>query len=131
MSSILVNSTEHKKHPGARPSNSSAKTNPRRRLRKYLKSLADLTQRKRPLKSDDLHQALGAAQKAAVRDARHVKVKVTLQGEGKDQTATLSYQIDRQKLREARRREGRYLLRTNLTDTTLSPAISAKFAHHR
>jgi transposase len=89
----------------------------RRRLRNYLKTLAALIQRKRPLKRDDLHQALGAAKKAAGRDARHIKVEVTLQGEGKDQTATLSYKIDRQKLREARRREGRYLLRTNLTDT--------------
>ena len=89
----------------------------RRRLRKYLKSLADLTQRKRPLKRDELLQALGAAKKAAGRDARHVKVQVTLHGEGKAQTATLTYQLDRQKLRVARRREGRYLLRANMTDT--------------
>ena len=89
----------------------------RRRLRKYLKSLADLTQRKRPLKRDELHQALGAAKKEAGRDARHVKVEVTLHGEGKAQTATLTYQLDRQKLRVARRREGRYLLRANMTDT--------------
>jgi len=89
----------------------------RRRLRKYLKSLADLTQRKRPLKRDELHQALGAAKKEAGRDARHVKVDVTLHGEGKAQTATLTYRLDRQKLRVARRREGRYLLRANMTDT--------------
>ena len=30
--------------------------------------------------------------------------------------ATFSYQLDREKLRQARRREGRYLLRTNLTE---------------
>jgi hypothetical protein len=32
-----------------------------RRLRKYLKTLRELSQRKRPLKRDALHQALGAA----------------------------------------------------------------------
>src|SRR5690242_21897822 len=31
-------------------------------------------------------------------------------------SAALSYRLDRTKLRRARRREGRYLLRTNLTD---------------
>lgn len=89
----------------------------RRRLRKYLKTLAEFTTRKRPLKRDELHQALGAAKKGAGRDARHVKVQVTLHGEGKTQTATLAYQLDRHTLRVARRREGRYLLRANITDT--------------
>ena len=89
----------------------------RRRLRRYLKTLAALTARKRLLKRDDLHQALGAAKKAAGRDARHVKVQVTHHGEGKTQTATLTYQLDRHPLRLARRREGRYLLRANITDT--------------
>jgi transposase len=88
----------------------------RRRLRKYLKALADLTQRKRPLKRDELHQALGAAKKQAGRDSRHVKVEVSLHGEGKAQTATLTYHLDRRKLRVARRREGRYLLRANMAD---------------
>ena len=32
------------------------------------------------------------------------------------QTAALTYSLDRDKLRIARRREGRYLLRTNLTN---------------
>jgi transposase len=89
----------------------------RRRLRKYLKALADLTTRKRLLKRDELHQALGAAKKAAGRDARHVKVQVTLHGEGKTQSATLTYHLDRSTLRVARRREGRYLLRANIADT--------------
>ncbi len=40
-----------------------------------------------------------------------------MHGEGKGQTATLSYRLDRATLRATRRREGRYLLRTNLTDT--------------
>lgn len=86
----------------------------RRRLRKYLKALSDLSQRKTPLKRDALHQALGAAKKEAGRDSRHVKITVTLHGKGRNQSATLSYSIDRERLRVARRREGRYLLRTNL-----------------
>ena len=89
----------------------------RRRLRKYLKTLSELTTRKRPLKRDKLHQALGAAKKAAGRDARHVTVQVALHGKGKNQSATLTYQLNRQTLRIARRREGRYLLRANITGT--------------
>lgn len=86
----------------------------RRRLRKYLKALSALRARKRPVPRDEFHQALGAAKKDAGRDARHVHVEVLLHGKGKKQTATLTYKIDRKKLRLARRREGRYLLRTNL-----------------
>jgi transposase len=89
----------------------------RRRLRAYLDRLAELKARKRALKRDSLHQAIGAAKKEAGRDARFVKVSVALHGEGKKQTATLSWKLDRSALRLAWRREGRYLLRTNLTDT--------------
>lgn len=89
----------------------------RRRLRKYLAALNAVTRRKRPLKRDAVHQAIGAAKKEAGRDARFVIVIVSHQGQGKSETATLSYQLDRPKLREARRREGRYLLRTNLKET--------------
>ena len=89
----------------------------RRRLRAYIDGLADIKARKRPLKRDALHQALGAARKNAGRDARFVKTDVQLHGEGAGQTATLTWQLDRQALRVAWRREGRYLLRTNLTET--------------
>jgi len=89
----------------------------RRRLRRYLDALEVLTQRKRPLRRDDLHQAIGAAKKDAGRDARFVHLTVTPRGTGKRQTATLTWRLDRSKLRQAWRREGRYLLRTNLTDT--------------
>ncbi len=88
-----------------------------RRLRKYIKALEDIKERKKPLKRDQLHQALGAAKKEAGRDARHLKVSVCLEGEGEAQTATLDYELNKNTLREARRREGRYLLRTNLKDT--------------
>jgi transposase len=89
----------------------------RRRLRKYLDALQTITGRKRPLQRDALHQAIGAAKKDAGRDARFVLVEVTHRGRGQRQTATLTWRLDRAKLREAWRREGRYLLRTNLTDT--------------
>ena len=89
----------------------------RRRLRKYLKALADLSARKTPLGRDEFHQALGAAKKDAGQDARHVRVEVLVhcKGKGKKQTVTFTYSLDRKKLRVARRREGRYLLRTNLS----------------
>ena len=88
-----------------------------RRLRKYIKALEDIKGRKKPLKRDQLHQALGAAKKEAGRDARHLTVSVCLEGEGEAQTATLSYELNKTTLRVARRREGRYLLRTNIKDT--------------
>ena len=88
-----------------------------RRLRAYLKRLKEHQDRKRPLKRDALQQALGAARKAAGRDARHVKVEVQLHGESEAQHATLSWKLNRKTLRQAWRREGRYLLRTNLTET--------------
>lgn len=89
----------------------------RRRLRSYLDRLTEIKARKRPLKRDALHQALGAARKDAGRDARFVQVNVQLHGAGKTQLATLSWKLDRKTLRTAWRREGRYLLRTNLTET--------------
>lgn len=88
----------------------------RRRLRKYLKALAELNTRKHPLQRDQLHQAIGAAKKEAGRDARHVKITVALHEKGKEEYATLSYQLNKASLRLAWRREGRYLLRTNLSD---------------
>ena len=86
----------------------------RRRLRKYLKTLDDLAARKTPIQRDDFHQALGAAKKEAGRDARYVELKIQIHGQGKKQTVEFSHSLDRKKLRIARRREGRYLLRTNL-----------------
>lgn len=89
----------------------------RRRLRAYLERLAQIKARKRPLTRDLLHQVLGSAKHAAGRDARFVQVTVCLQGKGAQERATLSWTLDRAALRLAWRREGRYLLRTNLTQT--------------
>lgn len=89
----------------------------RRRLRAYIDQLADIKARKRPLKRDAMHQTIGAARKDAGRDARFVKIRVEHHGEGKKQTASLSWTLDRNALRTAWKREGRYILRTNLADT--------------
>src|SRR6202167_591384 len=58
---------------------------------------------------------LGAARSKAPSAWRLLKVEVD------DGTGALTYSLDRAKLRKARRREGRYLLRTNLTES--DPAI--------
>ena len=89
----------------------------RRRLRRYLNTLQKLRlERKRPLTRDHLLKALGAAAQAAGNDAKHITL--TLPPEGQPVTPdTFHYQINRPRLRQARRREGRYLLRTNLNST--------------
>ena len=53
----------------------------------------------------------------AGRDARFVKIDVVLEGEGKDQRANLNYTLLRDQIRTAWKREGRYLIRTNLAET--------------
>lgn len=58
---------------------------------------------------DTLLLKLGHAQGEAGASARLVTVEVA-------ETGALTYQLDRRTLREVRRREGRYLLRTDLVD---------------
>ena len=62
------------------------------------------------LTREELLMRLGAARKQARTAWRLIAIEVAAD------SATLSYRLDRTKLRQARRREGRYLLRTNLTD---------------
>jgi transposase len=62
------------------------------------------------LTREELLMRLGAARKQARTAWRLIAIDVAAD------SATLSYRLDRAKLRQARRREGRYLLRTNLTD---------------
>jgi Transposase DDE domain len=62
------------------------------------------------LTREELLMRLGAARKQARTAWRLMLVQVAAD------SATLSYRLDRDKLRQARRREGRYLLRTNLID---------------
>jgi hypothetical protein len=54
---------------------------------------------------------LGAAQTKAPAAWRLIEVNVPKHG------ASFTYRLDRDKLRQVRRREGRYLLRTNLTES--------------
>jgi transposase len=79
----------------------------RRALKKYWKRLGELAALRRP-KRDEVLIKLGQARQQAGRIATGlVQIQVTPDGR-------LRHQLNRAKLREARRREGRYLLRTNL-----------------
>ena len=62
------------------------------------------------LTREELLMRLGAARKQARTAWRLMAIEV------EKHSATFSYRLDRAKLRTARRREGRYLLRTNLID---------------
>jgi len=62
------------------------------------------------LTREELLMRLGAARKQARTAWRLMPIEVAAD------SARLSYRLDRDKLRQARRREGRYLLRTNLID---------------
>jgi hypothetical protein len=63
------------------------------------------------LTRDALLMKLGAAQTKTPAAWRLIEVEVATRG------ARFTYRLDREKLRVVRRREGRYLLRTNLTET--------------
>ena len=62
------------------------------------------------LSREELLMKLGAARKQARTAWRLVAIEVAAN------SSEFSYQLDRTKLRQRRRREGRYLLRTNLTE---------------
>ena len=80
----------------------------RRALKAHWKRLGELASLKRPIARDEMLVRLGKAQEKAGKLATSlVAVEVTPEGK-------LVYQLNKPKLREARRREGRYLLRTNL-----------------
>ena len=86
----------------------------RRRMKKLLKQLAALAAK--PVAYETLLQKIGAVRHEAGRDARFITV--TLPGlpvnGGPKTPVTFSYGIDRDALRQGRRREGRYLLRSNI-----------------
>jgi transposase len=81
----------------------------RRQLKWLWKRLAEIAAMK--LTREELLMKLGAARSRAPTAWRLVAVAVAKKG------ATFTYQLDRNKLRQARRREGRYLLRTNLAES--------------
>jgi hypothetical protein len=79
----------------------------RRALKKYWKRLGELTRLKNAPTRDELLLKLGRAAGQAGAAATLVCVEVSAAG-------VLTYRLDRDKLRQVRQREGRYLLRTNL-----------------
>jgi hypothetical protein len=85
----------------------------RRRLKKLWKRLGELSKQK--LSRDRLLLKLGAAKK----EAGHVYALLDIRLPKEDQAVTpetFSYRLRKDRLRTTRRREGRYLLRTNLSD---------------
>ena len=78
----------------------------KRRLKAYWKRLGELKEQNPP--RDLLLQKLGAARQKAGRGASGL-VKAEVREDG-----VLNYRLDRDKLRTAIKREGRYLLRTNM-----------------
>ncbi|WP_372525765.1 IS1634 family transposase [Piscinibacter sp.] len=81
----------------------------RKRLRRYVDRLQAL--QGQALTRDQLLMKLGAARHEAGRAANLVQVTIP---KANAKTASLEFELDRAKLRQVRRREGRYLLRTNL-----------------
>ena len=84
----------------------------RRQLKKLWKRLKEL--QAMDVKRDDLLIKLGQAKSDSPAGWRLVEVEVSAEGK-------LTYSLRKKKLREARRREGRYLLRSNLCDK--DPAV--------
>jgi hypothetical protein len=82
----------------------------RRQLKWLWQRLRQLSTMSR-LTREALLMKLGAAQNKAPAAWRLVTLEVAVDG------ATFGYWLNRPKLREVRRREGRYLLRTNLTES--------------
>ena len=85
----------------------------RRRLKHPIKRLKDIRNQKR-LTRTKLLMKLGAAQHAAGNAYSILDIHVPKAGQ-RITAKTFTFTINRQKLREARRREGSYLLRSNLT----------------
>ena len=87
----------------------------RRSLRKLINRLTELQQQK--LTRDALLMKLGAAKKEAGRAyaLADINVPPKLPRGQRAQTQSFEFALNRRKLRVVRRREGHYLLRTNLT----------------
>jgi transposase len=87
------------------------------RLRRYLARLKAL-KRQRP-RYDTLLTKLGAAQALAGRAASLVKLRLpeAPDKQARKQRTDFDFELDRTRLRTVRKREGRYLLRSNLTAT--------------
>jgi transposase len=82
------------------------------RLRQYWRRLLEIRAMKE-LSRDDLLKKLGAAQAQAGRAQRLIQVQVPAEGEAVN-PETFTFKLLRSKLRQWRRKEGRYILRSNL-----------------
>jgi transposase len=85
----------------------------RRQLKALLKRLPELRQMKR-LTRDELLMKLGAARQQWPTAWRLVAIRMPQEDEEVNEQ-TFTWRLRKKKLRQMRRREGRYLLRTNLT----------------
>lgn len=85
----------------------------RRQLKQLWKRLPELRQMK--LKRDDLLMKLGAARQQWPSAWRLVALRIPKKDEAINKQ-TFTWRLRKAKLRQVRRREGRYLLRTNLTE---------------
>ena len=85
-----------------------------RKLRELIDRLKALQQRKQKLSRDELLLALGQAKEQAGRVFGLVDIQYP--EEGASDARAFTFKLQRAKYRVWRRREGRYLLRTNLTD---------------
>jgi transposase len=86
----------------------------RRQLKQLWKRLPELRQMKH-LKRDELLMKLGAARQQWPTAWRLVAIRVPKKDEAISEQ-TFTWRLRKTKLRQVRRREGRYLLRTNLTE---------------
>lgn len=86
----------------------------RRRLKRLWRRLREL--QKQNITRDVLLQKIGAAKKEAGRTAALVSINLPLEGETVS-PETFSFTLRKDRLRTARRREGCYLLRSNMTDS--------------
>ncbi len=86
----------------------------RRQLKKLWRRLHEL-QKQRP-GYEALIGKIAIARHEAGRNAALVSVSLPEPPTGRSQRVSFSFALDKEKLRDVRRREGRYLLRTNLTD---------------
>jgi len=87
-----------------------------RKLRALIKRLRELQNFKKPLTRDDLLVAVGQAKEQAGRAFKLLDIQWPQEGQEVNAT-TFTFRLALGRYRQWYRREGRYLLRTNLTET--------------
>lgn len=87
-----------------------------RKLRALIKRLRELQNFKKPLTRDDLLVAVGQAKEQAGRAFKLLEIQWPQEGQQVN-AQTFSFRLALDRYRQWYRREGRYLLRTNLTET--------------